>query len=209
MTPSFLSFVHALNPNPRFWLLQSLFVPLLALLGSLYITSSVSANEPPVTEAPAILDDYVLQAPSTEHPIAQPAVDASPYQIYFSHYEFPTRFFGGSPSDPTKRTQFQLALHQAVNHYPNMKMTDHLEKANYRVEIECAGLLLCSRVQLNVYDLHRNFLAAMQMPRAHLLTNEYNLRDEARQIAEVVNRRLLAFPQGGYGNYLREPKVSF
>lgn len=196
---------NALHPNSRFWLLQWLFVPVMAFLGSLYVVSEVHADDFNLNYS-----DYVMQSnvanqivdnSTTHSPITMAALASPVYKIHFSNYEFPTRWFAGNPSDPVKLTAFEAYLHEAVNHFDAMKMTPHVEEADYRVEIECAGVLLCSRIQLNVYDMHRNFLASMQMPRLHLINSDANLKAEAEHIAETVNKRVLAFPEGGYGNY--------
>ena len=211
MNPILLRLISSLRPNPRFWLLQGVMVPLVAALGGLYIATEAHAGD-----FDQVYNDYVIQSgaskalspdPSLQNPIAMPALDLPAYKVHFSNYEFPTQFFGGSPSDPVKLTAIQKYLSTAVNNYDTMAFTNHLEEADYRVEIECAGLLLCSRIQLNVYDMHRNFLASMQLPRKHLLNTEENLNAEAKHIAEAVNKRLQAFPQGGYGNYREEAKV--
>jgi hypothetical protein len=198
-------FWNALRPNSRFWLIQWLFVPVMSLLGSLYVATEAHAGDFNLNYS-----DYVIQSNATNQVVNEPTIHtpitlaalASPvYKIHFSNYEFPTRWFAGNPSDPVKLTAFEAYLHEAVNNFEAMKMTPHVEEADYRVEIECAGILLCSRVQLNVYDMHRNFLASMQMPRLHLINSDANLKAEAEQIAEAVNKRVLAFPDGGYGNY--------
>ncbi len=205
MNPTFLRLISALRPNPRFWLWQGVMVPLVALLGGLYIATEAHASE-----FDQVYSDYVIQsnaskafpqAPSAQNPIAMPALELPPYKVHFSNYEFPTRFLGGSPSDPVKLTAFQAYLSTAVNSYDTMAFTPHLEEADFRVEIECTGLLLCSRLQLNVYDLHRNFLASLQLPRKRLINSDANLKGEAHHIAESLNKRLQAFPQGGYGNF--------
>lgn len=210
MNPTFLRLISALRPNPRFWLLQGIVVPLVALLGGLYIATEAHAGE-----FDQVYSDYVVQsdaskafpqAPSFENPIAMPALEMPAYKVHFSNYEYPTQFFGGSPSDPVKLTAFQKYLSTAVNSYETMAFTNHLEEADYRVEIECTGLLLCSRLQLNVYDVHRNFLASLQLPRKRLINSDENLKAEAQYIAESVNKRLQAFPQGGYGTYREEDK---
>jgi len=209
MNPTLLRLISALRPNPRFWLWQGVMVPLVALLGGLYIATEAHASD-----VDQVYSDYVVpsdasklpQSPSTQHPITMPALEMPAYKVHFSNYEYPTQFFGGSPSDPVKLTAFQKYLSTAVNSYDTMAFTNHLEEADYRVEIECAGILLCSRLQLNVYDVHRNFLASLQLPRKGLINSDENLKAEAQYIAESVNKRLQAFPQGGYGSYREEAK---
>jgi ferredoxin len=191
--------VTALRPNQRYWLLQLMIVPLIALLGAFWVMDGVKANDFSNTYPSS---DYVSAPGAPQHsPMAMPAVVAPAYRVHFSNYEFPTRLFGGAPRDQAMFTQFQKDLYSAVNSFDGIEMTNHLEDADYRVEIECAGVLLCSRLQLNVFDMHRNYLASLQMPRAHVLVSEANLQDEARMIAGAVHKRLMAFPQGGYGTY--------
>jgi hypothetical protein len=197
-------FVGVLRPNQRFWLLQLMVIPLMAVLGAVWIMDSANAND--FYAGSSSSQDYVssASAPSTSAHgggIAMPAVSAPAYKIHFSNYEFPTVFLGGAPRDGVRLTQFQKNLYTAVNSYDGVQMTNHLEEADYRVEIECAGVLLCSRLQLNIFDMHRNFLASLQLPRRHLVVTDTNLQDEAQSIASAVHKRLMAFPQGGYGTY--------
>jgi ferredoxin len=189
----------ALRPNQRYWLLQLMIVPIIALLGAFWVMDGVHANE---FSSSYPNSDYVGTSGVAKHsPVGMAAVAAPAYQIHFSNYEFPTRLFGGAPRDQAMLTQFRKDLYEAVNGFEGLRMTNHLEDADYRVEIECTGVLLCSRLQLNVFDMHRNYLASLQMPRAHLLVSEANLHDEARMIAAAVHKRLMAFPHGGYGTY--------
>ena len=61
MNPTFLRLISALRPNPRFWLLQGIVVPLVALLGGLYIATEAHAGE-----FDQIYSDYVVQSDASK-----------------------------------------------------------------------------------------------------------------------------------------------
>lgn len=199
-----------LNPTHCFWLLQWAVVPCLALMGACYVASAHAgdfSSKPyaaPPTSAPFAFDKYTPAPEASYMPkasVAYPAVEMPVYKVHFSHYEFPTRLLWTNPSDPVKETQFQHFLHEATLAYEHLEMTNHLEHAQYRVEVECAGLLACSSLQLNIFDMHRNFLSSVQIPRTHLNASEANLRHDAQHIVSAVNKRIMAFPNGGFGTY--------
>ena len=128
--------------------------------------------------------------------------EAIPYvRIYFSTYEFPNRgFVSGSP-DAERMTQFYKFLNNSLQNNGHMALVNNFEKSDYRVELECTGIIHCSEIQLNIYDTFRNFLASVKMPRPAVGVSDRSLEKHADVIAQQLQKRLMAFNSGGFGSY--------
>jgi hypothetical protein len=135
---------------------------------------------------------------------------AIPYvRIHFSTYEFPNRGFVAGPPDAERSTQFYKFLNNSLQNNGHMALVNNFEKSDYRVELECTGIIHCSELQLNIYDTFRNYLASIKMPRPAIGVSDRSLQKHADVIAQELQKRLMAFNSGGFGAYNTSKRNKF
>lgn len=182
----------------KFALFQALLVLAMAVGFALQIAGSTVEAAPKQTHHTTT---HRASTTTTRGAFALPE-SAMPYvKIYFSTYEFPNRAFGAVPSDAEKKTLFYKYLGWSLQNHGRMALVNNFEKSDYRVELECAGVIHCSQLQLNIYDSFRNYLATVKMPRPKQGTSEESLQLHAEVIATELQKRLMAFNSGGFGTY--------
>jgi hypothetical protein len=181
----------------KFALFQALLVLAMAIGFALQITGSTVEAAPKKTHRTTVQNTTTAKRSAFALPQS-----AMPYvKIYFSTYEFPNRGFASVPSDAEKKTLFYKYLGWSLQNHGRMALVNNFEKSDYRVELECAGIIHCSQLQLNIYDSFRNYLATVKMPRPKQGTSEESLQLHAEVIATELQKRLMAFNSGGFGTY--------
>jgi hypothetical protein len=179
----------------RFAVVQTLLVGMMALgFASLIASTTVQA---------ASNDDYSHTPTNMNHhsSFALPQ-EAIPYvRIHFSTYEFPNRGFVSGPPDAERTTMFYKYLSNSLQNNGHMALVNNFEKSDYRIELECAGIIHCSELQLNIFDTFRNYLASIKMPRPAGGVSDPALQRNADVIARQLQKRLMAFNSGGFGAY--------
>ena len=195
-TPSIFTQVTAILTKPfggRFAVVQALLVGVLALgFASLIANTTVQAATKKVTTPTKVKRSSSFALPQ----------EAVPYvRIHFSTYEFPNRGFVSGPPDAERTTQFYKFLNNSLQNNGHMALVNHFEKSDYRVELECSGIIHCSELQLNIFDTFRNYLASIKMPRPAVGVSDQSLEKHADLIAQELQKRLMAFNSGGFGTY--------
>lgn len=122
--------------------------------------------------------------------------------LYLFSLDFPPDLTTQYPSPPMQETKFWQLLDQEMQATHNLMLTESMEKADYRVEIRCAGALNCLNVAVDVKDLQRNVLTSFEIKRIHPLLGLWkpDLEKVARELAIRLDDRLKLIEQGGgYG----------
>jgi hypothetical protein len=177
----------------RFTIIQALLVSVFSLgFASIIATTTVEA-------APKKVITPTKATRTNNFSLPQ---EAMPYvRIHFSSYEFPNRPLLSGPPDAERTTMFYKFLNHSLENNGHMALVNNFEKSDYRVELECTGIIHCSELQINIYDTFRNYLASIKMPRAAAGVSDNSLQKHADVIAKALQKRLLAFNTGGYGAY--------
>ena len=179
----------------RFAVIQALLVSVIVLgFASLVANSTVQAAPENNSFLPSTT---FLQTDNFALP-----TEAMPYvRIHFSTYEFPNRVFVAGPPDAERSTQFYKFLNHSLQNNGHMALVNDFEKSDYRVELECTGIIHCSELQLNIYDTFRNYLASIKLPRPAVGVSDRSLEKHADVIAQELQKRLMAFNSGWFGAY--------
>lgn len=106
------------------------------------------------------------------------------------------------PPAPGTETRFYQLLDQAMSKTPDLVLTDNPEKADYRVELRCGGILHCSKLLVDIKDPNRVVLGSFSLKNASYLWGfgGPNLKQTADTLTQRLDERINLFAQGGYGS---------
>jgi hypothetical protein len=114
--------------------------------------------------------------------------------------DFPPDILFEHPIPPVKETRFWQLVDQSMRNKSSLELTESLEDANYRVELECAGIVWCTKVRVNLMTPNRDVLATYSIPGRPMMLPP-NLSLFAKRLTETLDYRVAAIEQGGLGNY--------
>lgn len=132
---------------------------------------------------------------------ASASSDGSPSQIYFLSYDYPFDWFVHEPKPAEANTLFYQYLSEAFAQTPNLALAETQVEADYLAELHCGGIFYCSEMQLNIFSPDRQVLASVRMDGRRFPWSWPRLEETANKVVTVLNHRLAAFDQGGYGTY--------
>ena len=119
--------------------------------------------------------------------------------IYVQNSEFPpNEVFVSYPPNQKRKTRFWEYLDKelAAN---NMRLTENMEEADYRVDLKCAGIIQCSRLQVFIESPNRDVLTSFPVEQVRLLYTPPQVPIVARRISEKLEQHLNLLEKGGYG----------
>lgn len=121
-------------------------------------------------------------------------------KIFISTVDFPNDALFEHPIVPEKETRFWQLLDRNFRERSSMELTENLEEANYRVNLECAGIVWCTKLKVVLMSPHRDILASYSIPGRPMMIPA-NLPLMAKRITETLAYRIDSLDRGGMGNF--------
>ncbi len=125
---------------------------------------------------------------------------AAKTKVFVSTVDFPPDIFFEHPIPPAKETRFWQLLDKNFRERSNMELTENLEEANYRVNLECSGIVWCTNVKVYLMSPHRDMLATYSLTGRPMMFPP-NLSLFTKRLTETLNYRIDSLDQGGMGTY--------
>lgn len=121
--------------------------------------------------------------------------------IYLFNPDFPPAEGVRHPLPPDQETRFWQLLDKEMKATSSLALTENVEKADYRVETECAGIFYCTRLNVSIQTPQRDVLGSFVLDKVKPLSpfKKINLDDVAHRFVQRLDERMSLLEQGGYG----------
>jgi len=154
--------------------------------------------QPAVHETPA--DAQAMPASGQETPVSMEG--SSRKTVYLFSPDFPRADGLNFTPEAIKETRFWQLLDREMRANGNLRLTENMEEADYRVELRCGGAFSCSTLMVDVKDMNRDVLASFTLkhfaPVAGL--GPIKWQSLAHDLTHRLDERLRLLDQGGYGH---------
>lgn len=121
--------------------------------------------------------------------------------VHLFSLNFPPDQIAQYPIPPMQETRFWQLLDREMQATDHLTLTESLEEADYRVELNCSGIFNCSELAVDIKDAQRNLLTSFTLK--HIAPfwglGKPNLDKISRQLAIRLDERIKQLGQGGYG----------
>lgn len=136
--------------------------------------------------------------------LVQPAhsEDGGRKQLFFFSSDFPPNPAAQVPVLPIQETQFWQLLDRETKATDDLAVTENMEKADYRVDLRCGGVMGCSKLVVDIRNPERDVLGSFTIKnvKGFLGLEPVKLDLVARQLTQKLDERFKQLDQGGYGH---------
>jgi hypothetical protein len=127
--------------------------------------------------------------------------EAGRKMLHLFSLDFPSDLIVHYPSPAIQETRFWQLMDREMQATDDLTLTENVEKADYRVELRCAGVFSCSALAVDIKDPNRNVLSSFTLK--HIAPywglGKADLDKVSRQLTIRLDEQIRLLDQGGYG----------
>lgn len=168
------------------------------------LSSLAQVNQGEMTNLRGVAPDYDYGSSSVAQVDSgfQPAsVSPSKKTIYVNNPDYPPVNLVSYPTRPQEQTNFMKLLDLELQKTQHLSLTENIEQADYRVNLECAGITNCTELKVFVLSPNRDVLTGFSIK--NIATRFGFKRREMgsviQELTDSLNKRISQLDQGDYG----------